>query len=194
MVELNIDGKIDKSIGYVDQRQQSLSQSRNYAMSASLRYLRGKTFDWITSFGEGTWKDFHPLTNFFQKSGNQFIRRSRFVSRSNLNWMIQAVATWQLKNSGGLKFGAGNSPIAKRAAKIESGYKTIVNPKMRALFGSTRNQVRSSPMLGKNFFPLRKSTTKISAVPRPVISPVYARYGGKVGPVFEKAIIESLEV
>jgi len=198
-IKISKDG-LDESILSIDGVQKSLSQSRRDALFVSIRYVRGKIFDWITSFGSGTWHDFHPLTRLFQKkSGGQWARRSRILSRSNLNWLTKAVSAWQLQSgfAGGLKFGDGQSVLEKKAQWIESGHKTTVTSQMRSLFGATRSQANRffrSPQPGRTFFPLRKSTTELDIKSRAVMAPVFARHSQKIGFVFEKALIRGLDV
>jgi hypothetical protein len=161
-------------------------RSRALALGKATSRIEGKVYDWIMSGGEETWPGFHPLTRLFQKApGGAWTVRSRFLNRSNWNWLVRHVSSWTSRSGyvSSIQFG-GSGKMAARALEIERGGKIKVTDSVRRLMGATRPKNRKA-VIGTNFFPLRKSTIALSLPARRIMAPVAKKYAELAVRAFE---------
>lgn len=161
-------------------------------------------------FGPPEWEGLHALTNKYKKQnrsadrGNWMMRQK--PPRSPAFWLGK-FARYRVSKSGDLTqidFGKGrkkgrnpgrNDPVlAGVARRIDQGEKTRVTKQMRKKFAATwfRAKARGQkPVIGVNFFPLKKSTTSLDIPARPIFAPVMRKIQPIIGGFFEKKFWDS---
>jgi len=135
----------------------------NEAVKETGQGLRGEAYKVISDSG---WDGFSRMSSIFGRKKNGWFLRSRPLHRGNFFGIMRSISQ-EAKNSS-LKFGF-KSEYGRR---WEEGSKTVVTDKMRRFVGLQKKEVRS-PVIGTNFFPIKKSTTSIVSPPRPLIKKIY---------------------
>lgn len=160
-------------------------------------------------YGPPEWEGLHALTNKYKKTtrsignGNWIMRQK--PPRSPATWLGK-FARYRVSKSGDtaqIDFGKGkrgkqpgllDPQLSAVARRIDGGEKIPVTKAMRKKFAATwfRAKARGQePVIGENFFPLRKSTKSIDIPARPIFAPVFRKIRPMVGPVFEQKFWDS---
>lgn len=155
-------------------------------------------------YGPPEWEGLHALTKKFRKQ-SRTLGKGNWVMRqkpphSPAAWLGK-FARYRVSKTGHLvqiDFGKGkrgkqpgrlDPQLAAVARRIDSGEKIPVTKKMRRKWAATWYRAKArgqEPVVGENFFPLRKSTRNIDIPARPVFRPVFRKIQPVVGPFFEK--------
>lgn len=155
-------------------------------------------------YGPAEWDALHGLTNKFRKqtrtlgAGNWVMRQAPPPSPA---FWLGKFARYRVSRSGDtvqIDFGRGkrgkqpgrlDPNLSATARRIDSGEHIKVTDKMRKKWAATWYRAKArgqTPVVGKNFFPLRKSTTMIDIPARPIFSPVFRKVQPLVGSFFEQ--------
>jgi hypothetical protein len=161
-------------------------------------------------YGPPGWQKLHPLTSTYWKkkgAGNGRWVMRRQAPHSPATWLGK-FARYRASRSGNtvqIDFGKGkrgkqpgrlDPQLSAIARRIDSGEQIAVTSKMRKKWAATmaRASARSGkPVIGVNFFPLRKSTTTIDIPARPIFTPVFRKISPKVSRFFETKFWESYD-
>lgn len=155
-------------------------------------------------YGPPEWEGLHPLTMKYKKNGRSagsgnWIMRQR-PPHSPAAWLGK-FARYRVSRSGDtvqIDFGRGkrgkqpgrlDPNLSATARRIDGGEHIQVTEKMRHKLAATWYRAKArgqQPVIGENFFPLRRSTTVIDIPPRPIFAPVFRKIQPLVTPFFEK--------
>lgn len=149
----------------------------------------------------------HALTKAYWKkraSGGKWIRRRR-APHAPAEWLGK-FARYRVSDTGSvvqIDFGKGkrnknpgrlDPELSVIARRIDSGEQIPVTVKMRRKWAATLARVLAAgetPMVGVNFFPLRRSTTSIDIPRRSIFDPVFRKIKPRVSGFFEKKFWEA---
>lgn len=200
-----------------------LSETTKAVMNLPGKFLKAKksamgSVGWLVmgelrnhvEYGPAEWQDLHALTKTYYKkkgSGGKWIMR-RQAPHSPASWLGK-FARYRASASGNtvqIDFGKGKSKgkqpgrvdpqLSVIARRIDSGERIAVTSQMRKKWAATMARASSrggKPVLGVNFFPLRKSTQSIDIPARPIFAPVFRKISPKVSKFFETKFWESYD-
>ncbi|MFA6135721.1 MAG: hypothetical protein WC869_17070 [Phycisphaerae bacterium] len=151
-------------------------------------------------YGPSEWQGLHALTKaYHKKGGGKWILR-RSAPHSPASWLGK-FARYRTSLSGNtvqIDFGKGKAKgklpglvdpqLSAIARRVDGGEKIAVTAKMRRKWAATLARASgrgSSPVLGVNFFPLKKSTQTIEIPARPIFAPVFRKISPQVSQFFE---------
>lgn len=150
------------------------------------------------------WAGLHPLTKKYYKKrgvGGRWVMRGR-PPRWPDEWLGK-FARYRVAKDGHLvqlDFGKGKknkSPgrldpeLAAIARRVDGGETIDVTMKMRKKLAATyyraaqKKKGGAEPVVGVDYFPLKKATRTLSTPPRPIFEPVQRKLDDQVGPWFE---------
>lgn len=160
-------------------------------------------------YGPAEWEGLHALTKAYYKKKN--VGNGRWVRRNSpphspASWLGK-YARYRVSLSGNtvqIDFGKGNKrsklpgsvdpQLAAIARRVDGGEKIAVTAKMRRKWAMTMARASgrgSKPVLGVNFFPLKKTTQTIEIPARPIFAPVMRKISPKISKFFETKFWES---
>lgn len=160
-------------------------------------------------YGPPEWTGLHALTSRFKKQtrtagkGNWVMRQqspkspAAWLGRFARYRLSKSADTLQIdfgKGKRGKQPGLLDPKLSVVARRIDGGEHIPVTPKMRKKWAATWYRAikrKKNPVVGVDFFPLKKSTTMIDIPARPIFAPVMKKIRPKVGPFFEKRFWES---
>ena len=166
-----------------------IDRARKSALSSAGYLIRTELRNHVEYGGTG-WPSLHPLSA--QRKKDKAERWRKASKRSPLYWLGK-FARYIVDERGDavvIDFGKSRSGQAGKvdafvsaiARKHESGSSTAVTPKTRRKMALTYSgkRLRKGARPGVDFFPLRKSTTRLRVPRRPSVGPVFRKIHGKI--------------
>lgn len=156
-------------------------------------------------YGPSEWDDLHCLTNAYRKKrgadAGRWVKRQR-APHSPAFWLGK-FARYRVSRSGDLvqiDFGHGKSGkqpgrldpnLAEVARRIDGGEQILVTDAMRKKWAATWYRAGKNPVVGVNFFPLKKSTKYLKIPARPIFAPVFKKIQPMISTFFEQKFWDS---
>ena len=203
----------------IEMKYTGLSEATKAVMNLPGKFLKAKksamgSVGWLimsemrnhVEYGPPEWEDLHGLTNTYRKkrgaNAGRWVKRQR-KPHSPASWLGK-FARYRVSKSGSLvqiDFGKGkrkganpgklDPKLAAIARRIDAGERIAVTKKMRKKWAATWFRAGKNPILGVNFFPLKKSTKFIEIPARPIFDPVFKKISPMISGFFEKKFWDS---
>jgi hypothetical protein len=171
------------------------ARARKSALASTAWMVMGELRNHIEYGGTG-WAPLHPLTLRF--------RKFKAAPPSPLFWLGR-FARYRIDDDAyqaGIGFGKSGKGkpgqiddqwLADALARQEEGMDISVTHAMRKLWLTTKTKATRSGTVGRDWFSLRPSTTKIHIPARPIMAPVFKKVESKIVPHFQAQFHAALE-
>lgn len=185
------------------------NKAKKSAMGSVGFYVMSELRNHIEYGGLSSWESLHDLTRKYWKkkrggASGQWVQRMN-PPQSPMAWLgkfaryrvSKSADTVQIdfgKGKRGKQPGRLDPQLSAVARRMDQGERIPVTDRMRKKMAATyfRAVARGQePVIGVNFFPLKKSTTSINIPARPIFGPVFKKIQPKAGSLFEKKFWDS---